>query len=57
LEKLQNVMKVSIQSICLPLATILTALMPGLLPADELRVADVFTDHAVLQQGVALPVW
>jgi sialate O-acetylesterase len=57
LEKLQNVMKISIQSICLPLATILTALMPGLLPADELRVADVFTDHAVLQQGVALPVW
>ena len=27
------------------------------LPARELRVADVFTDHAVLQQGVALPVW
>ena len=40
-----NVMKTSIQ--CLPLATILTALMPGFLSADELRVADVFTDHAV----------
>lgn len=25
--------------------------------ASEFSVADVFTDHAVLQQGVALPVW
>lgn len=35
---------------------LLTALVPGTLSA-ELRVADVFTDHAVLQQGVVLPVW
>lgn len=32
-------------------------LLPGLLAADELRVADLFADNAVLQQGVELPVW
>ena len=36
---------------------LLAALMPGVPPARELRVADVFTDHALLQQGVNLPVW
>jgi sialate O-acetylesterase len=40
-----------------PFSLLLTVLLPGLLGADELRVADVFTDHAVLQQGVDLPVW
>lgn len=39
------------------IAIILTALLLGSLRADELRVADVFTDNAVLQQGVKLPVW
>lgn len=36
---------------------ILAVWLSGSLLADELRVADVFTDHAVLQQGVNLPVW
>lgn len=36
---------------------LLSLLLPGLLAADELRVADVFADNAVLQQGVKLPVW
>ncbi len=41
----------------IPLLLLLAALLPGSLPADELRVADVFTDDAVLQRGVNLPVW
>jgi sialate O-acetylesterase len=41
----------------LSLVMLLAALLPGLLGAGELRVADVFTDGAVLQQGVPLPVW
>ncbi len=39
------------------LAIILVAVASAEIVADELRVADVFADHAVLQQGVALPVW
>ncbi|MFC1758787.1 sialate O-acetylesterase [Planctomycetota bacterium] len=39
------------------LIALLPSLLPGLLRAGELRVADVFTDHAVLQRGVNLPVW
>lgn len=35
----------------------LAALLSGSVRADELRVADVFTSNAVLQQGVSLPVW
>ncbi len=41
----------------LPLVLLLIVLLTDLLAADELRVADVFTDNAVLQQGVKLPVW
>lgn len=29
----------------------------GALWAEELEIADVFADHAVLQRGVAVPVW
>ena len=36
---------------------LIAALLPSLLTAEELRIADVFTDNAVLQQGVQLPVW
>ena len=32
-------------------------LLPGSLTAEGLHLADVFTDNAVLQQGVAVPVW
>ena len=39
------------------LAILLAVSLPDLLAADELRVAGVFTDNAVLQQGVTLPVW
>ena len=35
----------------------LIALLTGSLRADELHVADVFTDNAVLQRGMILPVW
>jgi sialate O-acetylesterase len=42
---------------CIPLSIVLTALLPCSPRADELRVADVFTDNAVLQQGTILPVW
>jgi sialate O-acetylesterase len=35
----------------------LTASLPGVLPAGELRVAEIFTDHAVLQSEANLPVW
>lgn len=38
-------------------ALCLAALLPGLLQASDLHVAQVFTDHAVLQRGVKLPVW
>lgn len=31
--------------------------LAGSLQSDELRVADVFTDNAVLQRGVKVPVW
>ena len=41
----------------LALLTILPGLLPVLLRAGELRVADVYTDRAVLQQGVDVPVW
>ena len=41
----------------LPIAMFLIALVTRFSVADELRVADVFTDHAVLQQGVKLPIW
>lgn len=43
----------------LPLATLLTLtlLTHDLLCADDLRVADVFGDNAVLQRDVRLPVW
>ena len=39
------------------LALLLQGLSPGLLMAGKLRVAGTFTDNAVLQQGVKLPVW
>ena len=38
-------------------ATLLTGSLAATLNADGLQVADVFTDHAVLQQGVDLPIW
>ncbi len=41
----------------LPLVLLLLLSAPDSLAADELRVASVFGDHAVLQQGVKLPVW
>ena len=41
----------------LSLTLILTFLLQSKIAADELHVADVFTDNAVLQQGVKLPVW
>ena len=31
--------------------------LPGSLTAEGLHLSDVFTDNAVLQQGVAVPVW
>jgi len=38
-------------------ALLLAIPLPGLLAANELCVAGVFTDNAVLQQGVTLPIW
>jgi len=36
---------------------LLVALLHGVLLGSELRVADVFTNHAVFQQDVEVPVW
>ncbi len=41
----------------IPFVILLTALAPVVVAAAELRIANVFTDHAVLQQGVDLPMW
>ncbi len=38
-------------------AYLLLAGLPAVLPADEFRVAKVFTSNAVLQRDVELPVW
>ena len=40
-----------------PLLLLLVASLPSLLAAEDLQVASVFTDNAVLQRGVKLPVW
>ena len=39
------------------LMLLFVVLLPGSLTAEGLHLADVFTDNAVLQQGVAVPVW
>lgn len=38
-------------------AFLLTAWLSDPVWADQLQIADVFTDNAVMQQGVRLPVW
>jgi sialate O-acetylesterase len=42
---------------CLPALLLCTALCAAPLCAAELRVAPVFSDHAVLQRDMAAPVW
>ena len=46
-------------SVLMPLlfAVVAAALCDSPLRADELRLSDTFTDNAVLQRGVPVPVW
>lgn len=46
-----------LRHIQLSIGVLLLQAWPGLLVAAELRLGDPFTDHAVLQQGVTVPVW
>ncbi|MDF1741939.1 MAG: sialate O-acetylesterase [Verrucomicrobiales bacterium] len=40
-----------------PLSALLAVFLGQAVHAEDLKLADIFTDHAVLQRGIAVPIW